>query len=123
MAVGFGTIPISVPHVNDRRTDQDGERRRFTSRIPPPCMRRSPKVAEVLPVLYLRVVVNRGSPAPSRTESEDAGASGMSVTSRFRRIGVIDGVPAGRIFCIASHSHDAAVDALPGVQGADSGNG
>ena len=34
--------------------DQDGERRRFTSRILPPYVRRSPKVAEVLPVLYLR---------------------------------------------------------------------
>src|SRR5439155_8933581 len=33
---------------------RDGERRRFTSRILPPYMRRSPKVAEVLPVLYLR---------------------------------------------------------------------
>src|SRR5512139_3426382 len=31
-----------------------GARRRFTSRILPPYMRRSPKVAEVLPVLYLR---------------------------------------------------------------------
>jgi Transposase, Mutator family len=40
--------------VNDRRTDHDGERRRFASRILPPYMRRSPKVAEVLPVLYLR---------------------------------------------------------------------
>ena len=40
--------------MNDQRTDQDGERRRFTSRILPPYMRRSPKVAEVLPVLYLR---------------------------------------------------------------------
>jgi len=27
---------------------------RFTSRILPPYMRRSPKVAEVLPILYLR---------------------------------------------------------------------
>jgi putative transposase len=40
--------------VNDRRINADGERRRFTSRILPPYMRRSPKVAEVLPVLYLR---------------------------------------------------------------------
>ena len=53
VTVGSGTIPISAPRVNDRRTDQDGERRRFTSRILPPYMRRSPKVAE-LPVLYLR---------------------------------------------------------------------
>jgi transposase-like protein len=54
VTVGSGTIPISAPRVNDRRTDQDGQRRRFTSRILPPYMRRSPKVAEVLPVLYLR---------------------------------------------------------------------
>jgi hypothetical protein len=31
-----------------------GSGARFTSRIPPPYMRRSPKAAEVLPVLYLR---------------------------------------------------------------------
>ena len=52
--VGSGTIPVSAPRVNDQRIDRDGERRRFTSRILPPYMRRSPKVAEVLPVLYLR---------------------------------------------------------------------
>ena len=52
VTVGSGTIPVSAPRVNDRRTDPDGERRRFTSRILPPYMRRSPKVAEVLPVLH-----------------------------------------------------------------------
>ena len=54
VTIGAGTIAVSAPRVNDRRTDRDGERRRFTSRILPPYMRRSPKVAEVLPVLYLR---------------------------------------------------------------------
>jgi len=54
VTVGAGTIPVSAPRVNDRRTDQDRERRRFTSRILPPYMRRSRRVAEVLPVLYLR---------------------------------------------------------------------
>ena len=54
MTVGAGTVPVSAPRVNDRRTDQDGARRRFTSRIPPPRMRRSPKVDGVLPVLDLR---------------------------------------------------------------------
>ena len=42
VTVGAGTIPVSAPRVNHRRTDQDGERRRFTSRILPPYMRRSP---------------------------------------------------------------------------------
>jgi putative transposase len=29
VTVGAGTIPVRAPRVNDRRTDQDGERRRF----------------------------------------------------------------------------------------------
>ena len=51
---GAGTLQVRAPRVNDRRVDDAGERRRFTSRILPPYMRRSPQVAEVLPVLYLR---------------------------------------------------------------------
>ena len=51
---GAGTMPVRAPRVNDRRVDDDGERQRFTSRILPPYMRRSPQVAEVLPLLYLR---------------------------------------------------------------------
>ncbi len=53
VTMGSGTVEIRAPRVNDRRC-VDGERQRFTSRILPPYMRRSPKVAEVLPVLYLR---------------------------------------------------------------------
>ena len=51
---GAGTLKVQAPRVNDKRVDRQGERQRFTSRILPPYMRRSPKVAEVLPVLYLR---------------------------------------------------------------------
>jgi len=51
---GAGTLTVAAPRVNDRRVDAQGQRQRFTSRILPPYMRRSPKVAEVLPVLYLR---------------------------------------------------------------------
>lgn len=51
---GAGTLKVRAPRVNDRRLEEDGRRKRFTSRILPPYMRRSPKVAEVLPVLYLR---------------------------------------------------------------------
>ncbi len=54
VTLGSGTVKIRAPRVNDRRIGPDGERQRFTSRILPPYMRRSPKVAEVLPVLYLR---------------------------------------------------------------------
>lgn len=51
---GAGTIEIRAPRVNDKRHDVDGERMRYTSKILPPYMRRSPKVSEVLPILYLR---------------------------------------------------------------------
>ena len=54
VTMGAGTIEIQAPRVNDKRVDEAGERQRFTSKILPPYMRRSPKVAEVLPVLYLR---------------------------------------------------------------------
>ena len=51
---GAGTMKVRAPRVNDQRVDDDGERQRFTSRILPPYMRRSPQVAEVRPLLYLR---------------------------------------------------------------------
>jgi transposase-like protein len=54
VTVGSGTIEVRAPRVDDRRVDEAGERQRFRSRILPPYMRRSPKVAEVLPILYLR---------------------------------------------------------------------
>jgi putative transposase len=54
LTLGTGTVELRTPRVNDRRRDEQGQRQRFTSRILPPYMRRSPKVAEVLPILYLR---------------------------------------------------------------------
>ena len=54
VTMGSGTVEVRAPRVNDQRTDDTGVRCRFTSRILPPYMRRSPKVAEVLPILYLR---------------------------------------------------------------------
>jgi putative transposase len=44
-----GGIKFRAPRVNDRRPDH-----RFTSKILPPYMRRSPRLEEALPVLYLR---------------------------------------------------------------------
>jgi len=42
------------PGVNDKRTDvETGERKRFASAILPAWARKSPQVAEVLPLLYL----------------------------------------------------------------------
>ena len=51
--LGAGSVEVRAPRVNDRRVDDDGQRRRFKSVILPPYMRRSPKLTEVLPLLYL----------------------------------------------------------------------
>jgi transposase-like protein len=49
-----GAVDVVAPRVNDRRTDPDtGERTRFASAILPPWCRKTPKIAEVLPLLYL----------------------------------------------------------------------
>jgi putative transposase len=49
-----GAVEVRAPRVNDKRVDaQTGERKRFRSVILPPWCRKSPKVAEVLPLLYL----------------------------------------------------------------------
>src|SRR5450759_2822235 len=54
VTVGSGTIPVRAPRVNDKRVDEAGERQKFSSRILPAYARRSPKVGEVIPILYLR---------------------------------------------------------------------
>ncbi len=48
-----GGIEVEAPRVNDKRVDETGERQRFRSSILPPWARKSPKVAEVLPLMYL----------------------------------------------------------------------
>src|SRR6187200_3475214 len=49
-----GAVDVTAPRVNDRRVDPDtGERRRFCSSILPPWARKTPKIGEVLPLLYL----------------------------------------------------------------------
>src|SRR5215212_6716080 len=54
VATVAGSIPVRAPRVHDRRTDPiTGERVRFRSVILPPWCRKSPKVAEVVPLLYL----------------------------------------------------------------------
>ena len=48
-----GPIEVTAPRVNDRRVDDAGERCRFRSSILTPWARKSPKVTEVLPLMYL----------------------------------------------------------------------
>ena len=80
---GAGTLEVRAPRVNDKRVDDSGDRQRFTSQILPPYMRRSPKVAEVLPVLYLRgLSTGDFQPALQSLLGEDA--AGLSSTNIAR---------------------------------------
>ncbi len=85
VTVGAGTLEVAAPRVDDRRQDE-----RFTSRILPPYMRRSPKVEETLPVLYLRgLSTGDFQPALKGLLGEDA--SGLSSANISRLIGVWEG--------------------------------
>jgi transposase-like protein len=83
LTLGAGTVELRAPRVNDSRRNDEGRRQRFTSRILPPYMRRSPKVAEVLPLLYLRgLSTGDFRPALQALLGEDA--AGLSPTNITR---------------------------------------
>jgi len=68
ITTGAGGIEIEAPRVDDRRVDPEtGERCRFRSAIVPPWCRKSPKVAEVLPLMYLHGM-SSGDFAPALEE-------------------------------------------------------
>ncbi len=75
LVTGAGGLKIRAPRVHDRR-----EGRRFSSSILPRYARRSPKVADVLPVLYLRGL-STGDFAPALEEffGSDTGLSASSI--------------------------------------------
>jgi transposase-like protein len=75
VTTGAGMVEVQAPRVDDRR---DGER--FSSAILPAYMRKSPKVTEVLPILYLRGL-STGDFAPALTEffGSKAGLSASTV--------------------------------------------
>jgi transposase-like protein len=70
-----GALEIQAPRVHDRR-----EGRRFSSAILPPWARRSPKVTEVLPVLYLRGISTKDfEPALAEFFGSEAGLSASTI--------------------------------------------
>ena len=61
------SVPVTAPRVNDKRVDPEtGERQRFSSAILPPWARKTPKIGEVLPLLYLHGLSQRGFRARAR---------------------------------------------------------
>jgi putative transposase len=70
-----GRVEVRAPRVDDRR---EGER--FISALLPPYMRKSPKVTEVLPILYLRgLSTGDFAPALAGFFGSDAGLSASTV--------------------------------------------
>src|ERR1700726_1770363 len=83
LTLGAGTVELKAPRVDDRRRDEQGGRQRFTSHLLPPYMRRSPKVAEVLPILYLRGLAT-GDFRPALEGLLGEAAAGLSATNITR---------------------------------------
>jgi putative transposase len=78
--LGAGSVALKAPRINDKRVDENGQRRRFKSVILPPYMRRSQKVTEVLPLLYLHGL-SSGDFVPALEEffSTEAGLSSATI--------------------------------------------
>jgi transposase-like protein len=77
-----GAVRVAVPRVNDKRIDDvTGERQRFRSHILPPWCRRSPRMAELLPLLYLRgLSTGDFAPALEQFLGSAAGLSSATIT-------------------------------------------
>jgi transposase-like protein len=81
VSLGAGSIEFQAPRVNDRRPDH-----RFTSEILPPYMRRSPRLNEALPVLYLRGLSTGDfeEAIPALLGADAAGFSATTITRLLR---------------------------------------
>ncbi|MEU1601625.1 IS256 family transposase [Streptomyces sp. NPDC005708] len=77
-----GPVEVRAPRVNDRRVDDaTGERKRFSSKILAPWCRKSPKISEVLPLLYLHGLSSGDFvPALEQFLGSTAGLSPATVT-------------------------------------------
>ena len=77
-----GPVTVKAPRVNDKRVDEEsGERKRFASAILPTWARKSPRVAEVLPLLYLHgMSSNDFAPALTQFLGTSHGLSPATIT-------------------------------------------
>jgi len=77
-----GAVEVAAPRVNDRRAGPvTGERMRFSSAILPPWCRKSPKITEVLPLLYWHGVSSRDFvPALEQFPGSSAGLPASAIT-------------------------------------------
>jgi putative transposase len=81
VSLGAGPVELRPPRIDDRRPDH-----RFTSKILPPYMRRSPRLNDALPVLYLRGLSSGDfeEAIPALLGAEAAGFSASTITRLTR---------------------------------------
>ena len=95
ITTGVGQVEVVRPRVDDRRVDPaTDERGRFQSVILPRWCRRSPKVAELLPLLYLHGLSSLDFVPALEGFGASAGLS-ASVVTRL----TVQGRPSGRRSC------------------------
>jgi putative transposase len=77
-----GAVAVRVPRINDKRIDETtGERMRFSSAILPAWSRKGPRLAEVLPLLYLHgLSTSDFAPALQQFLGSGAGLSASVIT-------------------------------------------
>jgi len=80
--MGAGSIKIRAPRVNDQRPEET-----FASKILPPYMRRSPRLEEAVPVLYLRGL-STGDFSDALSVLLGSEAAGFSATTITRLLAV-----------------------------------
>ena len=80
--MGAGSVKIQAPRVDDRRPEQ-----RFTSKLLPPYMRRSPRLEEAVPVLYLKGL-STGDFSEALEALLGSKAAGFSATTITRLLSV-----------------------------------
>ena len=80
--MGAGSVKIQAPRVHDQRPEHT-----FTSKILPPYMRRSPRLEEAVPVLYLRGL-STGDFSEALQALLGSAASGFSATTVTRLLKV-----------------------------------
>ena len=80
---GLGPVEVRQPRVNDRRTDAEGNRIRFTSKILPPYLRRTKSIEELIPGLYLRGI-STGDFSQALEALLGPNARGLSATNVVR---------------------------------------
>ena len=80
---GIGPVEVARPRVNDKRTDVDGNRIRFTSKILPPYLRRTKAIDELVPWLYLKGI-STGDFPEALAALLGPGAEGLSATNICR---------------------------------------